>query len=73
MIASDPSYEKVFAEIYFDERFVALVSQEEGTENMKVEFPGNDVKEDMILRKVQLRDFQNALDEAVKKLNVPMY
>ena len=68
MIASGPDHEEVFAEIYFGEQFVALVSQEDGIGSMRIEFPDTNVREDMIVRKVNLKDFQEALHEAAKKL-----
>lgn len=67
-IASGPDHEEVFAEIYFDKLFVALVSQEEGIGNMRIEFPDKNVKEDMVVRKVKLKGFQEALQEAARRL-----
>jgi hypothetical protein len=45
MIASDTDYERVFCEIYFDGRFVALVSQERGEGLFDLETPGPDLNE----------------------------
>lgn len=69
MIASDAEHEKVFAEIYFDDKFVALVSQEGGLDQKILEFPGTGLDESVILREVGLDDFQQLLDLAVRKLD----
>lgn len=68
LIASDTDYEKVFAEIYYNEKFVALISQEQGVDRMKVEFPRSDMNESMVLREIDLEGFQEALYKAAKKL-----
>ena len=68
MIASDDDHEKVFAEIYFAEKFVALVSQEEGIDQLKVELPSSDLDENMILREISMDGFLSALKEARSKL-----
>ena len=68
MIASDDDHEQVFAEIYFAEKFVALVSQEEGINQLKVEFPGSNLDENMILREISMDGFLSALKEARSRL-----
>lgn len=68
LIASDPEHEKVFAEIYCGERFVALVSQEEGLHCLRIEFPDATMEESMVLRKVEMEGFQEALRSAARKL-----
>ncbi len=67
-IASDAEHEKVFAEIYYQEKFVALVSQEDGLDRLKIEFPSIHVDESMVLREVNMENFQQALIFAAKKL-----
>lgn len=61
IIASDIDYEKLIAEIYCNDEFIALLQQEDGINDMKVEFSSN----------INALDFdwlQNALNEARKKL-----
>ncbi|CAI0787191.1 hypothetical protein [Serratia quinivorans] len=41
IVASDVDYEKLIAEIYCDEEFIALLQQEDGDNNIKVEFSPN--------------------------------
>ena len=67
-IASDAEHEKVFAEIYHQGKFVALVSQENGLDQPNVEFPPPGVDETMITRAVDMAGFQQALIAAMKKL-----
>ncbi|MFP1928794.1 hypothetical protein ACLEE4_08660 [Lonsdalea quercina] len=61
IIASDIDYEKLIAEIYCNDEFIALLQQENGINDIKVEFSSN----------INALDFdwlQNALNEARKKL-----
>ena len=71
IIASDPEHDKVFAEIQFDNRFVALVSQEDGPGQLKVELPGLGLDEACVLRIVPLGEFVTALEKAAEKLIAP--
>jgi hypothetical protein len=68
MIASDLDHERVYAEVYWDEKFVALVSQERGAGKEVLEFPGPGLKEDLICREVDLDGFLQAVELAVRKL-----
>jgi hypothetical protein len=68
VICSDVDYDNLIAEIYYDDKFVALISQEEGPSKLKVEFSGPTQNEEAILRKVDLDWFQHALEEAKEKL-----
>jgi len=61
IIASDFEHEKVFAEIYKNGKFIALVSQENGIDNLEIEFPDNSVDQSLILRKINYDSFFNAL------------
>ena len=69
MIASDVEHEKVYAEIYCDEKFVALVSQERGLEYKVLELPGPDLVEERICREVDLAGFLQAIQLAIRKLS----
>ena len=68
MIANDDSHEKVFVEIEFDEKFVALISQEEGEDRLRIEFPGPGLVEEHICRDTYLDDFLQAIKEARQRL-----
>ena len=68
MIASDQDHEKVYAEIYFDGKFVALISQERGITNKSLELPGPGLVEDLICREVDLAGFLQAVQQAARKL-----
>ncbi len=68
VIASDSEHEKVFAEVYFQSKFVALVSQEKGLDQLCIEFPSSNVDESMIAREVDVDGFNQALITAAKKL-----
>jgi hypothetical protein len=61
IIASDVDYEKLIAEIYRNDEFIALLQQEDGVEDIKIEFSPN-------LTSLNLDWFQNALNEAKRKL-----
>ncbi|WP_241613746.1 hypothetical protein [Rosenbergiella epipactidis] len=61
VIASDVDYENLIAEIYQNDEFIALLQQEDGINDIKVEFSSN----------ISVIDFdwlQNALNEAKIKL-----
>ena len=68
MIASDEDHEEIFAEVYFAGKFIALVSQEEGIDQLKLEFPGAGFDEDLVLRETYMDGFLNALIEAKSRL-----
>lgn len=61
IIASDVDYEKLIAEIYRNDEFIALLQQEDGADNIKVEFSPD-------LVSLNLEWFQNALNKAKNKL-----
>ena len=68
IIASDEEHEQVFAEIYCHGKFVALVSQEEGGDQLRIEFPAAGFDETMIARTAYVEDFQKGLAEAIERL-----
>lgn len=61
VIASDIDYENLIAEIYCGEEFIALLQQEDGEDNIKVELSPN-------IGAIDYDWLQNALSEARKKL-----
>lgn len=69
LLASLPEYNGLVAEIYYDGRFVALVSQERGAGNFDIETPGNNLVESELARKVDLRGFIAALHVACERLS----
>ena len=66
-IASDQEHEKVVAEIYRDDKFVVLVSQDDDTPI--VEIPGPGLDEAYISRTIPVQELRDALDAAVERLN----
>ncbi|MCA9451428.1 MAG: hypothetical protein WBO24_08160 [Nitrospirales bacterium] len=68
LLSSDCDYEKLVAEIYYDGKFIALLNQDEGPEKLKIEFPGKEVQEEMVWRKIDLDIFTKGLEMAKKKL-----
>lgn len=67
-IADDSEHEKVFAEIYRNNKFLALISQEDGSDRLKVELPGLGLDENCVIREIPLDDFITILGEAARKL-----
>lgn len=68
LIASDDTHEKVFIEIYYQKKFVALISQENGLDNLEIEFPGTNLVESLIIKKLPLSEFLDLVAQATKKL-----
>jgi len=68
VVASDEKYEKVFVEIYCDDKFIALINQENGPHDLEIEFPSSEFEEKFLLRKIKYKDFVKAIKEASKIL-----
>jgi hypothetical protein len=68
LIADDGDHEKVFIEIYPKGKFVALISQERGIDDMDIEFPGPGLLESLIKRKMPLKEFLDLITQAAKVL-----
>ena len=69
IIASDDIHEKVFAEIYYHEKYVALINQEKGIDELELEFPDCDnIDLQFIIRIIPLNEFINLIQEARLKL-----
>ncbi|MEO8887195.1 MAG: hypothetical protein ABI367_14110 [Mucilaginibacter sp.] len=68
IIASNHEYEKVFVEIYWNGKFVALINQENGLDNLEIEFPGLNLIESLIERKLPLNIFLDLVKEAAELL-----
>ncbi|HTK19612.1 MAG TPA: hypothetical protein VL442_08875 [Mucilaginibacter sp.] len=68
IIASKDDYDQVFIEIYFQGKFVAMINQEKGIDNLEIEFPGDNVIETLVTRKIPLEEFLYLLKDAKIKL-----
>lgn len=68
VLSSDLSYEKLVAEIYFNGKFVALVSQEQGIDHPMIEFACETDDRNLVERKVPFDGFVEVLDAAVYRL-----
>ena len=64
LIASDLDYEQLVAEIYCDDKYVLLISQDNGSDNLSVVFPGIDFNQYAATRRVDLNWLRYALDQA---------
>ncbi|UCB33330.1 hypothetical protein J9874_03913 (plasmid) [Duffyella gerundensis] len=61
IVSSDVDYESLIAEIYFDDILIALLQQENGINDIRIEFSSD-------INTINFDWFQNALNEAKKKL-----
>ena len=68
VIASPCDYERLVAEIYYDGRYVAQVSQERDQGLFDIETPGPCLVEYRVLRKVDSAGFIQAVEAACKLL-----
>ena len=68
LLSSDSSYEELTAEIFYNDKFIALLNQDDGLENLKIEFPAVGLDESMVLRKVDLTILEQGLELAKKRL-----
>lgn len=68
VLASPPEYEELTAEIFFDGKFVALVNQERGLDQLELEIPSRDTAEKYLARKVKLSGFLEAVKTAEDRL-----
>nr|WP_314290789.1 hypothetical protein [uncultured Capnocytophaga sp.] len=67
ILSSDCDYENLVAEIYLDDKFIALVSYDENN-TFFVETPSNNFKEEFITHKIDLDIFIKLLKEAKEAL-----
>ncbi len=65
---SNFDYEKLIAEIYYKGQYVALINQDDGLENLKIELPGADDDGELVLREIDLSVFEEALELARREL-----
>ncbi len=64
IIASDVDYDKLIAEIYYEGKFVALIDQDNGINDMRIEFPGSENSEPPIIKTLPLQEFVDAINRA---------
>jgi hypothetical protein len=67
-ICSDSTHDRLIAEIYVRDKFVALLSQENGLDNIRIESPDECAYESAISRSVELKLFMEAVNMAKRKL-----
>ncbi len=68
LIADDDKHEKVFIEIYYRGKYVALINQEAGEDNLEIEFSANDGIESLIIRNLPLNEFLGLVQDAKHRL-----
>ncbi len=68
LLSSDCEYEKIVVEIFCAGKFVALLNQDDGPDNLKVEFPAPDIDDTKILRTIDLITLERALKLAKEKI-----
>ena len=67
-LISPSDRERLQAEIYFDGKYVATVSQERGEGLFDLETPESSWEEEFVVRKVDLVGFQAAVETACRRL-----
>jgi hypothetical protein len=65
IISSDDEYEDLCAEIYYEDQFIAILTQEQGFENLKIEFYPYQMGVNLVFK---FAEFENALNSAKKTL-----
>lgn len=68
LLSSVGDYKELTVEIYYNGKFIALLNQDEGVNNLKIEFRGTVVAEDMVLRKIDLATFEKGLELAKQRI-----
>ena len=69
LLSSDCDYEELTVEIYYDGKFIALLNQDDGLDNLRIEFPAPAVADEtLVLRKMDLAILEQALILAKKRI-----
>ncbi len=68
LLTSDCDYAELTVEIFYNGKFIALLNQDEGIENLKIEFPESGIDETKILRKLYLSILEKALNLAKNQI-----
>lgn len=67
-LASDIEHDRVYVEIFYREKFLALISQEKGENEEVIEFPCTGLVETKICRHVDLASFTWAIKTGLRLL-----
>lgn len=69
VFSSDSDHEKIMAEIYYKSKFVASLNQDNGLDNLVIEFPGDNIKDrDAIANSMPLELLEKAISLAKEEL-----
>jgi hypothetical protein len=68
IIADDTTHEKVLAEINYQNKCLAMFSQEQGVDRLLVELPGPGLDEEFVIREAPLAEFIALLKPAAEAL-----
>ena len=69
LLSSDCDYEELTVEMYYDGKFIALLSQDNDLDNLRIEFPTSAVADEtLVLRKMDLAILEQALILAKKRI-----
>ena len=68
LLSSDSDYEELTVEIFYNDKFIALLNQDDGIENLKIEFPASECDENVVLRTIDLTILEQGIALAKKKL-----
>lgn len=69
LLASPSEYERLVAEIYFNGLFIAMVTEEKEIGTYEIEMPGPVEVEELVLRRVNLKGFLEAINRACARLS----
>jgi hypothetical protein len=69
LISSDYLYEELVLEIYCDGKFLASLNQDNGIDDLQIEFPPSCNDESLLVRKLSLKTFEKAIETAKKRIN----
>lgn len=69
LLSSDCDYEELTVEMYYNGKFIALLNQDNGLDNLRIEFPTSAVADEtLVLRKMDLAILEQALILAKKRI-----
>ena len=68
ILSSDSGYDKLTAEMFYKDKFIALLNQDGGLDKLKIEFPSNDIDESMVVRNIDVSVLEKAIELATEKL-----
>ena len=67
-VCSDIDYENLIAEIYINDNFIALISEEDDPDDFHIEFPGMEKADNQKILRIRMDVFETTLKMAVEKL-----